>query len=74
MTDVDPFLIEIPRAISKMPEDWTQDDVREMVVTFEYLWKFLHDLWLRTGGANDDIGSAIGVIAGDPVNIRLYFA
>ena len=43
---VDPFVIPIPRALQEDPE-----------VRFyhEYLNKFLHDLWIRTGGGNDNI-------------------
>jgi len=46
MAKVDPFVIPIPKALHTDPE-----------VRFyhEYLNKFLHDLWIRTGGGNDDI-------------------
>jgi len=46
MTQVDPFVIPIPKALLADPE-----------VRFyhEYLNKFLHDLWIRTGGGNDAI-------------------
>lgn len=44
MAKVDPFVIPIPRAMHADPE-----------VRFyhEYLNKFLHDLWIRTGGGSD---------------------
>ena len=44
MAKVDPFVIPIPRAMHEDPE-----------VRFyhEYLNKFLHDLWVRTGGGDD---------------------
>lgn len=48
-TRVDPFLIPIPR---KILED------RESRVYFEYLNRFLHDLWARTGGGNDDVAES----------------
>ncbi len=48
-TRVDPFLIPIPR---KILED------RESRVYFEYLNRFLHDLWTRTGGGNDDVAES----------------
>ena len=46
MAKVDPFVIPIPRAIL---ED------KELRFYHEYLNKFLHDLWVRTGGGNDNI-------------------
>lgn len=49
VTQVDPFLIPIPR---KILED------RESRVYFEYLNRFLHDLWTRTGGGNDDVAES----------------
>lgn len=49
VTRVDPFLIPIPR---KILED------RESRVYFEYLNRFLHDLWTRTGGGNDDVAES----------------
>ena len=66
MTDVDPFLIPVPRCIGerKRPEDWTQGDLVELSEAFTYLWRFLHDLWLRTGGATDNLQETIDIIAG----------
>ncbi len=46
VTKVDPFLIPIPRGLLANPE------TREY---FEYLNRFLHDLWVRTGGGEDAI-------------------
>jgi len=66
MTTVDPFLIPIPRAVTKMPEDITPEDVSELTATFEYLWKHLHDMWVRSGGANDNLDDIVSVIEGDP--------
>jgi hypothetical protein len=34
-----------------------EDDSIRPVIT--YLNRFLHDIWLRTGGGDDDVGSAI---------------
>ena len=48
-TRVDPFLIPIPK---KILED------KESRVYFEYLNRFLHDLWTRTGGGNDAVAES----------------
>jgi len=56
MTQVDPRLYPIPRDLQKDPE------VRKY---FEDLERFLHDLWFRTGGGDDEIAS---------VSIRESFA
>ena len=49
VTQVDPFIIPIPRSLLSNPE------TRHY---FEYLNRFLHDLWLRTGGGDDSIASS----------------
>lgn len=46
MTVVDPRLAQIPRELQ---------DTFDKRVYFEELERFLHDLWIRTGGGNDDI-------------------
>ena len=46
MTQVDPFIIQIPRELQ---------DTREKRAFFEYLVRWCHDIWLRTGGSNDTI-------------------
>lgn len=51
-TIVDPFVVQWPKR-------WTED--REIGPVIHYLNKFLHDLWLRSGGAVDDVDAA-----GDP--------
>lgn len=43
---VDPFVIPIP-------DKWNND--KELAPTVQYLWKFLYDIWKRTGGGNDAI-------------------
>lgn len=49
MALVDPF-------IQPIPEKWRNDP--ELRAYIEYLHRFLHDLWQRTGGANDTIESS----------------
>ena len=44
--DVDPFVI-------RWPQKWAQDV--ELRPTLTYLNRFLHDLWIRTGGGDDFI-------------------
>ena len=44
--NVDSFVIPIPQKLLNDPE---------LGPTFQYLWKFLYDLWQRTGGGNDAI-------------------
>ena len=44
MSQVDPFVIPIPHKILNDPE---------LAPTFQYLWRFLYDMWQRTGGAVD---------------------
>lgn len=46
MTQVDPFVHPIPRPLQQDPA------VRNY---FEYMNRFLHDLWVRTGGGDDAI-------------------
>jgi predicted nucleic acid-binding Zn-ribbon protein len=48
MTAVDPRLSQIPRELQ---------DTFDKRVYFEELERFLHDLWIRTGGGNDAIES-----------------
>lgn len=43
---VDPFVIPIPQKLLNDPE---------LGPTFQYLWKFLYDMWQRSGGGNDAI-------------------
>lgn len=43
---VDPFVIPIP-------QKWLNDP--ELGPTVQYLWKFLYDMWQRSGGGNDAI-------------------
>lgn len=52
MTTVDPFIIPVPRKIAQDPE---------LAPFFNYLIRFCHDLWLRTGGANDNIDDLEGI-------------
>ncbi len=49
VTQVDPFIIPIPPSLLGSP------DTRHY---FEYLNRFLHDLWLRTGGGDDSVASS----------------
>ena len=49
MALVDPF-------IQPIPEKWRNDP--ELRAYIEYLHRFLHDLWQRTGGANDIVESS----------------
>ena len=46
MSSVDPFVIPIPEKLLR------DQETREY---FTYLGRFLHDLWVRTGGGNDKI-------------------
>lgn len=45
---VDPFLIPLPHALARDTETraW-----------FQYLQRWLHDMWLRTGGGDDSISA-----------------
>lgn len=49
VTQVDPFVIPIPRKLL---------DDKESRIYFEYLNRFLHDLWTRTGGGNDEVAES----------------
>ena len=51
MTDVDPFVVQ-------WPEKWITDPQVAPVV--QYLNRFLHDLWIRTGGGEDAISEVTG--------------
>jgi hypothetical protein len=57
MSLVDPPRQDIPKAIQDDPEfsDWMKTNN-----------KFLHDLWLRTGGFDDAIEQVVDVVTGDP--------
>jgi hypothetical protein len=46
MAQVDPFLVPVPKKLANDPE---------LAPYFNYLNKFLHDLFLRTGGGEDII-------------------
>lgn len=46
MANVDPFVIQ-------WPQKWTTDPDLRPVLT--YLNRFLHDLWVRTGGGGDTV-------------------
>lgn len=55
---VDPFLIPVPKHFLINKEDRAY---------FEYLNRFLHDLWVRTGGGNDAVDdSQISEVFGGP--------
>ena len=49
MADVDPRLNQIPRELQ---------DTFDKRIYFEELERFLHDLWVRTGGGNDAVENA----------------
>ncbi len=57
MTNVDPYT-------AQWPAKWMADP--ELAPTLHYLNRFLHDIWIRTGGGQDDIAGVAGrsVIAG----------
>jgi len=65
MTAVDPFTIPIPKAVTKMPDQVTQEDIAELTATFEYLWQHLHDMWVRSGAETDNVAAVEDVIVGD---------
>tara|TARA_R110000824_G_scaffold76487_8_gene193738 strand:+ start:88 stop:378 length:291 start_codon:yes stop_codon:yes gene_type:complete len=48
VTQVDPFLIPIPKSL-------VQD--KETRAYFEYMNRFLHDMWVRSGGSSDDLAN-----------------
>lgn len=45
---VDPFVIPIPLK-------WSEDP--EIGPTVQYMWRFLYDLWRRTGGGSDQVSN-----------------
>lgn len=51
LSDVDPFVIQWPNA-------WLTDP--EIGPVVQYLNRFLHDLWVRTGGGTDIISEVTG--------------
>ena len=64
MANVDPFVIQWPRK-------WLDDPEVEPVVY--YLNKFLHDMFIRTGGGTDEIAESIKTpveVQADIENIR----
>ena len=69
MSDVDPFTIPLPAALGKMPEDWTRDDVAQMQASFEYLWRWCHLMWIRSGGASDSVQEVTNVVTGESETI-----
>lgn len=52
MSRVDPYVANIPKKILMDPD-------REYLGYFEYLNRFLHDLWIRSGGGTDSVEDAI---------------
>lgn len=50
MADVDPFVIEIPRQFLNHPDI-------EIRGYFQYLHRFLFDIWTRTGGEDDAVAN-----------------
>lgn len=55
-------LVDPPR--QDIPKRWQEDpELKDFLTTQN---KFLHDLWLRTGGFNDNIEEVVDVITGDP--------
>tara|TARA_R110000803_G_scaffold210685_4_gene283236 strand:- start:6570 stop:6866 length:297 start_codon:yes stop_codon:yes gene_type:complete len=56
MANVDPFVIQ-------WPTQWVQDP--EIGPVVQYLNRFLHDLWIRTGGGDDIISDNENINNGD---------
>lgn len=52
---VDPFVIT-------WPQQWINDP--EIAPVLNYLNRFLHDLWVRTGGGNDEIDDLQDLLLG----------
>ena len=50
MAKVDPFVI-------RWPKQWVTDP--DIAPVIKYLNRFLHDLWIRTGGGDDLIESGV---------------
>ena len=63
MAKVDPFVVQWPRA-------WMADD--EIRPVIEYLNRYLHDLFIRTGGGDDAIESLEEVSAAEADTSRLF--
>lgn len=65
MAKVDPFVIQ-------WPEKWMQDN--EIRPVIEYLNRFLHDLFIRTGGGDDLIEAVAETTAAEADTSRLLSA
>ena len=63
MAKVDPFVAQIPRKFLNDPE---------LRPFFEYLNRFLHDLFIRTGGGDDAIEGIEEVAAAEADTSRLF--
>ena len=63
MAKVDPFVAPIPRKFLNDPE---------LRPFFEYLNRFLHDLFIRTGGGDDAIEAVQEVAAAEADTSRLF--
>lgn len=63
MAKVDPFVAPIPRKFLNDPE---------LRPFFEYLNRFLHDLFIRTGGGDDSIESIEEATAAEADTSRLF--
>ena len=62
MAKVDPFVIQ-------WPQKWMQDN--EIRPVIEYLNRFLHDLFIRTGGGDDLIEAVVETTAAEADTSRL---
>jgi hypothetical protein len=65
MTAVDGFIVPVPIAFGKDPKQWDEAEIIELRAWAEYLHRFLNDMWERSGGGNDDLGSVIDVVGGE---------
>lgn len=56
MSEVDPFIIPIPKAFRDDPEvhAWAM-----------YLHRWCHDMWIRSGGGDDTLSAVVDVIVGE---------
>ena len=61
-TKVDPFVIPIPRSLNQDPETRRY---------FEYLNRWAHDMWVRSGAATDAV-SVIGSESNRKADTLLY--
>tara|TARA_R110000851_G_scaffold228174_3_gene380956 strand:- start:898 stop:1188 length:291 start_codon:yes stop_codon:yes gene_type:complete len=61
-TKVDPFVMPIPRSLLNDPESRAY---------FEYLNRWAHDIWIRTGGGTDTI-SAVASASNRKADTLLY--